>query len=158
MMEFLFLVLIIWILKWYFDNEDKKENEWRNENTTEDLLNELRQKKKKSYKHRTKFTTPKKPSLDYKDYWDDSEYRAAKREYMKSYKYQRKRKARLKMDNYECQQCGSQIHLNCHHKSYHRLGKEDIKEDLIIVCQECHNAIHQKYGYDYNGYFPLLKD
>ena len=153
-MEFLFLVVVIWLFKLYFEYEDKKDKKWLNENTTNDLLNELKQKKKKSSKRRT--TTPKKPSLDYNSYWDEWEWRAVKKEYLKSYKYQRKRTARLKLDDYTCQQCGSQSNLNCHHKTYSTLGKEDFKKDLIIVCQECHHAIHKQYGYGPEGHFPLL--
>ncbi len=53
-----------------------------------------------------------------------------------------------------CQCCGS-IHANeVHHISYLHLGDEPLS-DLVLVCRKCHQEIHDKYGYDRLGYFPL---
>lgn len=51
------------------------------------------------------------------------------------------RRARIKLDNYRCAQCGSPINLNVHHITYDRLGCEDM-EDLVTLCKKCHEHLH----------------
>lgn len=41
-----------------------------------------------------------------------------------------------------CEFCKCQAKLNLHHKTYERLGNER-STDLIILCDNCHNTIHQ---------------
>ena len=79
-----------------------------------------------------------------------------KKAYIRSDKWKQKRKEVLKRDNYFCQSCGSEEHLNVHHMTYKHLGDEDLS-DLITVCKDCHQEIHEEYGYEYDGYFPLLR-
>lgn len=45
----------------------------------------------------------------------------------------------------ECQRCHDIIgdRANVHHKTYKRLGKEDIK-DLTLYCCKCHKIVHKK--------------
>jgi len=46
---------------------------------------------------------------------------------------------------YECA-CGVNVSLNLHHKTYTRIGHEELT-DVVWVCSGCHKAIH--YGHDY---------
>jgi len=61
--------------------------------------------------------------------------------YMNSNEWRKKRQERLTLDGYQCQMCGSKDHLEVHHVSYERLGKETM-DDLITLCFTCHNKIH----------------
>ena len=80
-----------------------------------------------------------------------------KQSYLKSDKWNTLRKAVLKRDNYTCKQCGiSQVPLEVHHVTYARFGNE-WTEDLESVCRDCHQAIHNHYGYNYRTKFNLLK-
>ena len=42
-----------------------------------------------------------------------------------------------------CEKCGSKRFLQVHHKTYKRLGHEEL-EDLLILCRECHRNWHGK--------------
>lgn len=47
--------------------------------------------------------------------------------------------------NYRCQLCNSNIGLNTHHRCYDNHGDElHHMEDLICICEECHNNHHNK--------------
>lgn len=61
--------------------------------------------------------------------------------YLESDKWKRKREQRLKIDHYTCQTCGEVSSLEVHHRYYDTLGKEDVDDDLITLCRECHEAI-----------------
>ena len=78
-----------------------------------------------------------------------------KNDYLHSPEWQAKRKQRLAIDNYICQGCGKDnIPLEIHHINYDTLYNEDINF-LVSVCRDCHQAIHDKYGYKGN-YFPVV--
>lgn len=81
-------------------------------------------------------------------------HKVFKREYLKSPEWNIKRKAILKRDNYTCASCNSKVPLDVHHITYIRFGNE-LNEDLVSLCRECHQAIHSKLGYDYNSTFPI---
>lgn len=53
----------------------------------------------------------------------------------------KKRKAYLLFGKF-CQRCGSEEYLTVHHKTYERLGHEDVEKDLAILCKTCHNLYH----------------
>lgn len=40
-----------------------------------------------------------------------------------------------------CELCGSDQRLECHHKHYKTLGKET-REDILVVCHQCHCKLH----------------
>ncbi len=67
-------------------------------------------------------------------------------EYFQSPQWHKKRKERLKIDNYECRLCGndgSDYHLEVHHKpsSYTKIPNESVNNDLTTVCVNCHREI-----------------
>lgn len=45
--------------------------------------------------------------------------------------------------NGKCQICCSTNNINVHNNTYERIGKED-ENDLILLCQECHEIFHNK--------------
>lgn len=65
-------------------------------------------------------------------------------EHIASHVWQEKRALRLNIDQRMCQTClhdGSEYQLEVHHKTYERFGAEDVENDLITLCSECHEAI-----------------
>ena len=82
-----------------------------------------------------------------------------KKKYMKSNRWKLKRKQRLKLDNYQCAVC-SHNGLRCsqklevHHITYDNLGNENIN-DIVSLCRDHHQQIHDHYGYDYSNIFPI---
>lgn len=78
-----------------------------------------------------------------------------KQTYLKSPQWQTLRKAVLKRDLYVCQSCKSSgVPLEVHHITYTRLGNE-LLSDLVSVCRDCHQSIHDQYGYDYSNTYPI---
>lgn len=75
-------------------------------------------------------------------YDDESEYQA----YLKTEHWQRLRSQRLKIDGFRCQNCG-RTHpigvrsLNVHHIRYNAY-QEDVYNDLVTLCDQCHKTIH----------------
>jgi hypothetical protein len=60
--------------------------------------------------------------------------------------WQRKRKERLALDNYQCRLCdedGTDYRLEVHHRpsSYKKIPNESSADDLITLCSVCHNLI-----------------
>lgn len=51
-----------------------------------------------------------------------------------------KRKA---IDDNKCCICGTENNLEVHHLNYDNLGHEDINEDLVTLCSDCHKEVHQ---------------
>lgn len=65
-------------------------------------------------------------------------------EYMLSDAWRDKREERLRIDGHKCRTCGcsaSFYPLHVHHVTYERLGHEDVANDLITLCADCHHAI-----------------
>lgn len=42
----------------------------------------------------------------------------------------------------KCEECGFQYELDVHHKHYKTFGKEDITNDLMVLCRRCHKDYH----------------
>jgi len=67
-------------------------------------------------------------------------------EYLNSDEWKNKARARLQIDNYVCQGCGSRGNslnmLQVHHLSYQNIYHEDIYHDLVTVCRSCHCILH----------------
>jgi len=51
-----------------------------------------------------------------------------------------KKKVFIRVGN-KCQLCSSKINLNVHHNTYENRGEERY-EDLIVLCQKCHEIFH----------------
>ena len=80
-----------------------------------------------------------------------------KKAYLDSPQWKAIKRQRLAMDQYTCQSCyQSGLSLEVHHLHY-RTFKSESLSDLISVCRNCHEAIHSKYGFNYNDEFPLVK-
>lgn len=61
--------------------------------------------------------------------------------YLKSKEWQIKRQAVLMWWGYKCALCGSKEHIEVHHNTYERVGKE-LFSDLIPLCDPCHTRQH----------------
>jgi len=71
---------------------------------------------------------------------------AFKHDYIRSFEWKIKREECFIRDDYRCKICGATEKIECHHKTYINLGEEKIK-DLVTVCRECHQHIHDEFGY-----------
>ena len=71
--------------------------------------------------------------------------------YIKSKEFKLLREEIFKRDNYTCVTCGwncdkdgNERKLTCHHITYeHLYDEKNHIEDLITLCDVCHNAIHR---------------
>ena len=64
-------------------------------------------------------------------------------EYLKSDKWQRKRRRVLLRDNEKCQACQDRKATEVHHLTYDRVGDEPLF-DLVSICKTCHDFIHRE--------------
>lgn len=71
-------------------------------------------------------------------------WRHAYEEYLTSDAWRRKREARLNLDGYRCSSflCFLSHDLQVHHKTYSSVGDEDVENDLITLCNRCHEISH----------------
>lgn len=68
--------------------------------------------------------------------------------YISSFEWEAKRRQRLAIDKNRCVMCGKpnfKAVLQVHHITYKHLGNEDIKNDLVTLCEDCHKMIHRYY-------------
>jgi 5-methylcytosine-specific restriction endonuclease McrA len=56
--------------------------------------------------------------------------------------HERQRFAVFERDGWRCQHCGSRDNLHLHHQRFRSHGGPDSDENLIVLCAECHRAIH----------------
>lgn len=63
-------------------------------------------------------------------------------DYLRSAKWQRKRRAALARAEHRCQVCSGRDRLNVHHRTYERLGDER-PADLTVLCETCHEIFHR---------------
>lgn len=67
------------------------------------------------------------------------------RKYIASPEWDKKRAECLNLAGNKCYYCERGppgVVLQAHHRTYIRLGHEDVKRDLRCVCRDCHKAIH----------------
>ena len=79
-------------------------------------------------------------------------------EHLMSDKWKQTKLTRLLIDDFKCQQCDKPITAetsHCHHITYQNLEDEGMK-DVVSVCPQCHNDIHEFYGKN-AGHYPLIK-
>jgi hypothetical protein len=62
--------------------------------------------------------------------------------YIQSRAWKIMRQRRLSLDGGKCQVCGSELDLNIHHKTYERLGHENL-DDLVTLCRHHHYQVHE---------------
>lgn len=54
------------------------------------------------------------------------------------------RKAAIKRDGYQCQECGQGVKLEAHHIRYHALNGGNEPENLVTLCDGCHKQRHKE--------------
>ncbi len=57
--------------------------------------------------------------------------------------YERLREQVLRRDGWGCQNCGSRLNLEVHHKEFRSQGGDDSEENLITLCAGCHSLVHR---------------
>lgn len=62
--------------------------------------------------------------------------------YLKSDEWKARRERALTISHHACQICNSPSHLQVHHRSYERIGRE-VDSDLIVLCSKCHTVFHE---------------
>lgn len=62
--------------------------------------------------------------------------------YLKTEHWLNFRKGALERASYKCQVCNSGSQLQVHHRTYRRRG-EELPEDVIVLCDSCHDIFHQ---------------
>lgn len=70
--------------------------------------------------------------------------------YLQSAKWVRKRQLALERFQHRCGVCYSDGKLAVHHRTYERSGDEPV-EDLIPLCEDCHEAFHGKSSEEYDA-------
>jgi 5-methylcytosine-specific restriction endonuclease McrA len=49
----------------------------------------------------------------------------------------------MQRDGYKCRSCGFRSGLHCHHVVYRSHQGEDTAENLVTLCNQCHEAVHR---------------
>jgi hypothetical protein len=55
------------------------------------------------------------------------------------------RKSCLQRDNYECQECGDKNKLEVHHWEPFRFSRNNLLDNLVTLCEDCHKEKHRMY-------------
>lgn len=63
-------------------------------------------------------------------------------EYLKSPAWKTKREEKFKLVGRRCQVCNRAYRLEVHHRTYERIGNEDLN-DLTVLCSTCHHIFHK---------------
>ena len=82
------------------------------------------------------------PRYKYKEYIQSSAWRQKRKEFFASDLW-KTYPAGKRAGKFVCYCCSADERLDLHHRSYARLGSELISNDLICVCRDCHNRIHE---------------
>ena len=64
--------------------------------------------------------------------------------YLLSGGWRRFRKAIIELRGYQYQLCQATSDIHVHHMTYKRLGKEDLR-DMLVVCGSCHGFVHREH-------------
>lgn len=96
--------------------------------------------------------TAKKPYIPDVTFTVSEEYKLKvflkeKQEYLKSHLWETKRNKVLERDNYQCTVCGTTKRLEVHHDTGYSLIPYEPISCLRTVCRNCHQHIHDTYGY-----------
>jgi 5-methylcytosine-specific restriction endonuclease McrA len=49
----------------------------------------------------------------------------------------------MQRDGWKCRSCGMRGNLHCHHVVYRSHQGEDTAENLLTLCNQCHEAVHR---------------
>lgn len=71
-------------------------------------------------------------------------------DYLRSEDWQERRKEIMEEADWECEQCSEKA-TQLHHLNYDNLGYEQLGVDVIPLCKNCHEEIHNKGG-EYGEY------
>lgn len=67
-------------------------------------------------------------------------------EYLRSEYWKSLREEILEKDHHRCVVCGRKKNLNVHHLTYDHLGNREAEwYDLVTLCQDCHQRVHELY-------------
>lgn len=66
----------------------------------------------------------------------------AYREYLQTEHWRVLRSSVLDRDGHKCRKCGSGKFLQVHHRIYRTLWTETIADDLVTLCNDCHEREH----------------
>ena len=77
-----------------------------------------------------------------------------KSEHMQSQYWFNLKQYRLALANYVCESCGTSGPLELHHVDYSNLLAENIN-DVRVICRQCHQAVHNRLGYNRTTLFPI---
>lgn len=118
-------------------------NKREEDRAREILLNKEKKGKRKRKKLKSVFNK-KKPKTKKKKKKSSNSHKAAYNKYLQSPEW-----AIIKIEmrtfyGNKCQECGSKRKLHVHHKHYKNFGNEE-PEDLMLVCEKCHIAIHKEW-------------
>lgn len=67
-------------------------------------------------------------------------------EYLKSPQWRKKRRKALELHGSKCGVCGSTERLEVHHLHYRTLFRESPRDDLRVLCHDCHALHHEDKG------------
>ena len=79
------------------------------------------------------------------DLTETNEWLRRYRLYLKSPEWQEIRQQILRFWDYKCATCYSEYDLHVHHRTYKRVGNEELN-DLIVLCENCHAKFHETLG------------
>ena len=57
--------------------------------------------------------------------------------------YRELREGVLQRDGWRCQMRGAASNLTVHHQLYRSHSGEDVEQNLITLCADCHSAVHR---------------
>lgn len=76
-----------------------------------------------------------------------ADFRIRKAQYLLSDRWQKKRSLKLREQNHMCELCSSPNLLQIHHiRGYNKIPYEPL-QDLVVLCDTCHNEEHLKHGF-----------
>ena len=78
-------------------------------------------------------------------------------EYLASSEWKARRLLIISQHHGQCAICGEPSANVVHHNSYKRRGKENI-QDLVLLCEACHNFVHKHYEYDGKAHRHKLRN
>lgn len=67
-------------------------------------------------------------------------------EYIQSAEWRTKRQEALTVHGTKCGVCGSTDRLEVHHLHYRTLFRESARDDLRVLCRDCHALTHEDQG------------